>query len=170
MDWVVKYIIPNANIAMNNSAWTGFTQLPLIVFAQLFAANLPKANIDAEKVIAPIKQPTNNSNRAMVLCSTPVCNTLASAMATADRPTKECIKATVSGICVMATVRAFQVPTTAPSTIAPTINTNTGLGAKKKVVIMAIAIPIIPNRLPRMAVFGLDKPRKVKINSTAPIK
>lgn len=70
----------------------------------------------------------------------------------------------------MATVRALNVPTTAPKTIAPIINGNTGLGAKKNVVIMAIAIAIMPKRLPRMAVFGLDKPRKVKINNTAPIK
>ena len=157
-------------MAINNSACTGFTQPPTKVFAQLFAANLPKAKTDAEKVIAPMKQPINNSTRATAPCCCSVCNTVAKAIATAAKPTKECIKATVSGIWVMATVFAFHIPTSAPNTIAPMINQSTGPSAKKKVVATAIAIATIPKRLPRIAVFGLDRPRKVKTKRMAPTK
>ena len=66
------------------------------------------------------------------------------AINTAAKPTNECINATVSGICVIGTVRARAIPTIAPSTIAPTIIQTTGLSATKKVVNTAIAIAIIP--------------------------
>ena len=68
----------------------------------------------------------------------------ATAISTAAKPTKECINATVSGICVIGTVRARAIPTIAPSTIAPTIIQTTGFSATKNVVITAIAIAIMP--------------------------
>jgi hypothetical protein len=40
----------------------------------------------------------------------------------------------------------------------------------KKVMVMAIIIPRIPNKLPRLDVSGDDKPLKAKINNTPEIK
>ena len=39
-----------------------------------------------------------------------------------------------------------------------------------KVTIIAIAIPIIPNRLPCLEVSGDERPRRAKINNTPEIK
>ncbi|MNV56039.1 hypothetical protein D3C71_1483070 [compost metagenome] len=55
-----------------------------------------------------------------------LCRIAAIAINTAAKPTKECINATVSGICVIGTVRARAIPTIAPSTIAPPIIQITG--------------------------------------------
>ena len=76
----------------------------------------------------------------------------------------------IGAITFSASVFAFHIPTIAPNTMAPTINQSTGPSAKKNVVATAIAIATIPKRLPRIAVFGLDKPRKVKTKRMAPIK
>ena len=40
----------------------------------------------------------------------------------------------------------------------------------KKVTVMAIIIPKIPNKFPRLDVLGDDKPLKAKINNTPEIK
>ena len=41
---------------------------------------------------------------------------------------------------------------------------------ERKVTVMAIAIPIIPNKFPCLEVSGEDKPLRAKINNTPEIK
>ena len=80
-------------------------------------------------------------------------------------PTKLCIKATSSGICVILTVRAAYTPTLPPTARAPMIH---GMPAEPTrgpamVASTASAMPMTPNRLPRREVSGLDKPPRLRI-------
>ena len=123
--------------------------------------------IEAVKVIAPMNAPINNSIFCAPECSWAGLNTAAIAISTADRPTKECIRATSSGILVIWTRFAAIEPMMAPATIATPISQQTGLKLGiKNVVMTAKAIPIMPQVLPWREVVGEDKPFRAKIKST----
>ncbi len=84
-------------------------------------------------------------------------------------PTSEWNAATSSGIEVIGTRRAITAPAPPPSAM-PTITSTQALkptgGCAASVVAIAIAIPIMPNRLPRWLVSGFDNPRSARMNRT----
>ena len=118
-------------------------------------ASLPNAMTEPEKVIAPTNVPMNSSTRLPAGIGSAMLKargllTTATAMSTAARPTSECIAATSSGICVISTRLATNQPISAAD----------GQGAERqiqtvcvtaKVTSTAIAMPTMPNRLPRRA-------------------
>ena len=84
-------------------------------------------------------------------------------------PTSEWKAATSSGIAVIGTRRAITAPVPPPIAM-PAITsaqapTSAG-GCEASVVTIAIAIPIMPNRLPWRLVSGLDKPRSARMKRT----
>src|SRR5215831_6003022 len=84
-------------------------------------------------------------------------------------PTSEWKAATNSGIDVIGTRRAITAPIAAPMAM-PTMTSSQARpsagGWLASVVATAIAMPIMPNRLPRRDVAGLDSPRSERMNST----
>ena len=89
---------------------------------------------------------------------------MATAIITAARPTSECIAATSSGICVIWTRLAMMMPMMPPAAIMPS-----GMSIRRvmtSVVATAIAIPTMPNRLPRLAVRGCDRSLRARMKST----
>jgi hypothetical protein len=134
------------------------------VFPRL--ASLPKAMTDPEKVIAPTNVPMNNSTRlprgiGYGMSKASGLLTTAKAMSTAARPTSECIAATSSGICVISTRLATYQPATPPIVSARMAYSIRLVIAS--VVTTAIAIPAMPNRLPRRAVSGWDSPLRARM-------
>ena len=93
--------------------------------------SLPKAITEPEKVIAPTKAPINNSTRLPTGTAPPTGEmpkaqgsaTAATAMNTAAKPIMLCMKATISGILVISTLKAMVAPipppTTSPNRIQP---------------------------------------------------
>src|SRR5262249_53725892 len=84
-------------------------------------------------------------------------------------PTREWKAATNSGIDVIGTRRAISVPILPPTTIPPTTSPQAvGLagGGDPRVVSTAMAMPSMPNRLPRRLGSGLDRPRSARMNRT----
>ena len=84
-------------------------------------------------------------------------------------PTSEWKAATSSGIDVIGTRRAITAP--APPPIATATMTSAQAprpagGCAASVVATAIAMPIMPNRLPRRAVSGFDSPRNARMKRT----
>ena len=132
--------------------------------------SLPKAMTEPEKVIAPINVPMNNSIRFPIGSGTGILNasgseTAAIAIHTAARPIMLCINATSSGIFVISTRLAITAPIPPPTTSPPKTYIKplvrevfASLLMSPTVVKTAIAIPIIPNKLPRIEVVGCDKP------------
>src|SRR6478672_5240812 len=84
-------------------------------------------------------------------------------------PTSEWKAATSSGIEVIGTRRAITAPTLPPMAMprmTSTQATPSAGGWTASVVATAIAMPIMPNRLPWRDVAGLDRPRSDRMNST----
>ena len=84
-------------------------------------------------------------------------------------PTSEWNAATNSGIDVIGTRRAITAPMPPPIAsprITSTQATVPAGGWAPSVVKMAIAMPRMPNRLPRRLVSGCDRPRSARMNST----
>ncbi len=108
----------------------------------------------------------------------------AQATATAARPTSEWKAATSCGIAVIAIRRAVVMPIRAPSPMAARISKAAvqsiirswglpgGQASARRgtcvtsVVTTAIAMPIMPKRLPRWLVVGLDSPRSARMKHT----
>src|SRR5436305_9985970 len=84
-------------------------------------------------------------------------------------PTSEWKAATSSGIDVIGTRRAITAPVPPPmprpSTTSAQAPSEAG-GCDASVVTMAIAMPIMPNRLPRRLDSGLDSPRSARMKRT----
>jgi len=84
-------------------------------------------------------------------------------------PTSEWKAATSSGIEVIGTRRAITAPSPPPIATARMTRihaTPSAGGWLASVVTTAIAMPIMPNRLPWRDVAGLDSPRSDRMNST----
>ena len=84
-------------------------------------------------------------------------------------PTSEWKAATSSGIDVIGTRRAMTAPMPPPMAmprITSTQATPSAGGWLASVVATAIAMPIMPNKLPWRDVAGLDSPRSDRMNST----
>jgi hypothetical protein len=90
--------------------------------------------------------------------------TAAIAISTAAMPTSECMKATSSGIAVICTLRATTAPIKPPSAMPPMMTTQ--LWVSVSVTATAMAMPIMPNRLPRREVSGDDRPFNARIKKT----
>src|ERR1700739_1598798 len=83
-------------------------------------------------------------------------------------PTSEWKAATSSGMEVIGTRRALTPPIRAPRAMPTTTRshaTPSAGGWLASVVATAIAMPIMPSRLPRRDVAGLDSPRSDRMNS-----
>jgi hypothetical protein len=136
-------------------------------------ASLPNAMTEPEKVSAPTKVPMKSSSRLPRGMGTGIWNasglcTTAIAISTAAIPTSECIAATSSGICVISTRLATVAPMMPPMAIPATISHQ--LWVSVSVVATAIAMPTMPNRLPRREDSGEDKPFSARMNSTEAIR
>ncbi len=128
---------------------------------------------DPDQVMAPMNVPRNSSsllpignmagnpNEAGLL-------TAAIAINTAARPTSECMKATSSGIAVICTRRATTAPMTPPIAMQASISAQ--FLVMVSVVTTAIAIPTMPNKLPRRAVSGELRPFSARIKKTDAIR
>src|SRR4029453_8230400 len=84
-------------------------------------------------------------------------------------PTSEWKAATSSGIEVIGTRRAITAPTPPPMAMPTITRIHASVSAGgwlASVVATAIAMPIMPNRLPWREVAGLDSPRSDRMNST----
>jgi hypothetical protein len=132
-------------------------------------ASLPKAITDPENVIAPTNVPMNSSTRLPAGIGSPILKasgllTTATAISTAARPTSECMAATSSGICVISTRLATTHPTTPPTTSAAMAMSTRPL--IHSVVTTAIDMPVMPNRLPRRAVSGCERPFRARMKKT----
>ena len=84
-------------------------------------------------------------------------------------PTSEWNAATSSGIEVIGTRRAITAPTPPPMP-SPTITSiqakTLAGGCEASVATMAIAMPIMPKKLPCRLVAGLESPRSARMNRT----
>ena len=141
--------------------------------------NFRKAIIDPVNVIAPIAAPKDISIKLaiLILPGEPKLNTSGFKKAdiatkTAASPTKLWNPATNSGIAVIGILNAINDP------MDPPINIKTNrykkpvekLPTEIIVTPIAIAIPIIPNKFPRLEVSGDERPLRAKINNTPEIK
>ena len=84
-------------------------------------------------------------------------------------PTSEWKAATSSGIEVIGTRRAITAPMPPPMAMPPITSpqaTGSAGGCEPSVVSTAMAMPIMPNRLPRRLESGLDRPRSARMNRT----
>jgi hypothetical protein len=96
----------------------------------------------------------------------------ATATRQAAMPTKEWKAATSCGIEVIGTRRAITAPTAPPTATPPRIRPRVigssafWLQRVARVVSTAMAMPIMPNRLPCWLVIGLESPRSARMNST----
>ncbi len=176
-----KKMTPKPSIAMASSRLTvcwpvNWTGAPWNKRNLYLPESLPKAMTDPENVIAPTNVPMNSSIRlpegstvspAGTMPNAAGSATAATAMHTAARPISECMAATSSGILVISTLRATNAPMPPPTTSPARINPspeklpfeslrNSKISAT--VVSAAIVIPIMPNALPRRAIFGFDRP------------
>ena len=132
--------------------------------------------------MAPTKVPMNSSSRLPVGMGAPAaampkaCGsaTTAMAMATAARPIMLCMKAMSSGILVISTLRASSVPTVPPISRPRTTRPRPSAPAPSRarlminaaVVRMAMAIPTMPNTLPRREVVGCERPLSAWMKQT----
>ncbi len=137
--------------------------------------SLRNAITEPVKVMAPMATPSDISIRlwAWIAPSTPMpkadgAYSAPAATSTAAMPTSEWKAATNSGIEVIGTRCAITAPmpppSAMPSTTRPQAVASAG-GCAASVVAIAIAMPIMPNRLPRRDVSGLDSPRNARMNS-----
>src|SRR4029077_4726248 len=147
--------------------------------------SLPQAITLPENVIAPTKEPMKSSTRLPVGIGAPAATmanaagsaTAAIAMKTAARPIIECMKATISGICVIGTMRASVVPTAPPTTSPSSTQARPAapvsgwiFNTSATVVATAIAMPTMPNALPVREVDGCDKPFSAWMKHTEAIR
>ena len=138
-----------------------------------------KAIIEPEKVIAPTTAPIDISIKLanLILPVTPKLNTsgfkkAAIATKTAAKPTKLWKPATNSGIAVIGILNAIKAP------IDPPISNKTikyiklveKLPTEIIVTTIAIVIPIIPYKFPRLDVSGEESPLSAKMNKTPDIR
>ena len=129
--------------------------------------------IDPEKVIAPMNVPRKSSMRLPMGIDDSRSNesgslTTAQAMSTAAIPTSECMAATSSGIWVICTRLATMRPMAPPSAIMPRAMSMRRVMVN--VVPTAIAMPMMPKRLPRRAEPGCDSPLSARMKSTLAIR
>ncbi len=162
----------------------------------IFPASFKKAITEPLNVIAPIATPSPISTRETVLIcpSAPMMpnasglRKAAAATSTAARPTSEWKAATSCGMSVILMRRAVTIPMTAPipmaarisptngqSRLLPTVGPSIGPPTRKgvwftSVVTTAISIPIMPKRLPRWLVAGLESPRSERMKHTPAIR
>jgi hypothetical protein len=142
---------------------------------------LPNAITEPENVIAPTNAPMNNSirlpsgirPRGGAMPNAHGSATAAIAMNTAARPTIECMNATSSGIFVITTRLAMMVPavppTSSPNRIQPSpvvAICGASCTISAAVVTIAIAMPTMPNTLPRRDVVGCDSPFSAWMKNT----
>ena len=141
--------------------------------------NFKNAIIDPVNVIAPIAAPKDISIKLAILIfpGIPKLKTIGFKKAeiatnTAASPTKLWNPATSSGIAVIGILNAIKAPIDPPTIrkINKYNKPDEKLPTETIVTIIAIDIPIIPNRLPCLEVSGDDSPLKAKINSTPEIK
>jgi hypothetical protein len=138
--------------------------------------SLPKAITEPLKVIAPMAAPRNSSTLLpngigwplVVMPKAQGSATTATAMNTAARPIMLCMKATSSGILVISTRWAMIVPAVPPTSrptstqprpatpLAPASPASLTISAA--VVSTAMAMPTMPNTLPRIDVVGWLRP------------
>ena len=124
-------------------------------------------------MIAPIAAPRNSSSRLPVGIGVPLATmpsdhgsaTAAIAMNTAARPIMLCMNATSSGILVISTRLAMIAPAVPPSAMPSATHSSPVPASSARimktsaiVVSTAIAMPVIPNTLPRIEVVGCDRP------------
>ena len=147
--------------------------------------SLPKAITDPLKVIAPIAAPNASSSRLPPGIGSPMRSTIANAcgsetaetaMKTAARPIMLCMNATSSGILVISTRCAITAPSEPPASrpsktqdrppipLCPACSASLKISAA--VVSTAIAIPAMPNRLPRIEVVGWLRPFRAWMKNT----
>ena len=84
-------------------------------------------------------------------------------------PTSEWKAATSSGIEVIGTRRAMTAPMPPPMAMPPSTRTQATAsagGCEPSVVSTAIAMPIMPKRLPRRLISGFDSPRSAWMKRT----
>ncbi len=134
-----------------------------------------KAITDPVNVIAPIAAPKDISIKLAILIFPVVPKLNISgfkkadiATKTAARPTRLWNPATNSGIAVIGILKAINAPIDPPikSKINKYKNPVEKLPTEIIVTLIAIAIPIIPNKFPLLDVSGDDKPLNAKINNT----
>ena len=141
--------------------------------------NFKKAIIDPEKVMAPTAAPIDISIKLANLISPgeprlKACGFKKAEIATktAARPTRLWKPATNSGIAVIGILNAIKAPIAPPK--SKKINTYIvdvdKLPTVKKVTVIAIIIPKIPNKLPCLDVSGEERPLKARIKSIPEIK
>src|ERR1700735_1479030 len=139
-------------------------------------ASFKDAITDPVTVTAPMATPSDISIRLWpwMAPSTPMpkaagAYSAPAATSTAAMPTSEWNAATSSGIEVIGTRRAITAPmpppSAMPSTTSPQAAADAG-GWAATVVSTAIAMPIMPKKLPCRDVAGLDSPRSARMNST----
>src|SRR5580692_8713249 len=134
------------------------------------------AIMEPVNVMAPMATPSDISIRLWpwIAPSTPMPNAAGAysapaATSTAAMPTSEWKAATSSGIDVIGTRRAITAPMPPPIATARIMSSQavpSAGGWAASVVATAIAMPIMPNRLPWREVAGLDSPRSARMNST----
>ncbi len=133
--------------------------------------SLPKAMTEPVNVIAPMKAPSASSTRLppgiappfSVIANAHGSATAATAMKTAAKPIMLWKNATSSGIFVISTRLAMIAPTPPPTTRPSSTQTMpspepASLTISAAVVNAAMAMPTMPNRLPRIDVVGCDRP------------
>src|SRR5206468_12342035 len=94
---------------------------------------------------------------------------VAAATSAGDMPTREWTAATGSGIDVIGTRRAITAPMLPPMAMPRTTSSQpipSAGGCAASVVATAIAMPIIPKKLPCRDEAGLDSPRSDRMNRT----
>ena len=145
----------------------------------IIPCNFKKAITDPENVIAPTAAPIDISIRLPSLISPgkPRLNAVgfkkaAIATKTAAKPTKLWNPATNSGIAVIGILYAIKAPIEPPTTINIITKTKPieKVPIDRKVTVIAIIIPKIPNKFPCLDVSGEDKPLKARINNTPETK
>ena len=138
-----------------------------------------KAIIEPVNVIAPIAAPKDISIRLAILISPGLPRLKISgfkkadiATKTAANPTKLWNPATNSGIAVIGILNAINDPIDPPITnkIIKYKNPVEKLPTEIIVTPIAITMPIIPNKFPRLEVSGDERPLKAKIKSIPEIK
>ena len=141
--------------------------------------NFKKAMIDPVNVIAPIEAPKDISIKLaiLILPGNPKLNISGFKKAeiatkTAAKPTKLWNPATNSGIAVIGILNAINDPMDPPiiNKINKYKNPVEIFPTETTVTPIAMAIPIIPNKFPRLEVSGDDRPLRAKINNTPDIK
>ena len=138
---------------------------------EMRAESLRKATIEPVNVTAPMKTPRKISTRCTASPPPTSARYVLTPTSTAAAPTKECSIAMSSGMPVISTRRARQMPMLAPIVMATTIATQLNRAASRRashsVATSAIAMPIMPRTLPSRAVSCFDRPASERMKSRA---